>query len=59
MSKAKNVGRRALAVVLTLAMVLTTLITFNIGSVIGSAASAQSAAITVTENAQGVGIALC
>ena len=52
MSKAKIVGKRSLAVVLTIAMMLTTLITFNIGSVMGSAANTDSGAITVTENAQ-------
>ena len=52
MSKAKIVGKRSLAVVLTIAMMLTTLITFNIGSVIGSAEASASGAITVTENAQ-------
>ena len=49
MSKATKGGKRALAVVLAIAMMLTTLVTFNIGSVIGSAASS---AITVTDNAQ-------
>ena len=52
MSKAKFVGKRTLAIVLTIALILTTLITFNIGTVIGSAAAGSTEAITVTENAQ-------
>ena len=49
MSKAKNVSKRVLSVILVLALMLTTFVTFNIGTL---AASAQGDAITVTENSQ-------
>ena len=49
MSKAKNVSKRVLSILLVLALMLTTFVTFNIGTL---AASAQGNAITVTDNPQ-------
>ena len=49
MSKTKKIGRRALAIILSVALMLTTFVTLNIGSLVGSA---QATAITVTENAK-------
>ena len=47
MSNTKTISKRALAVILSVALLLTTFVTFNIGSLISSA---QAAAIKVTEN---------
>ena len=47
MSKARSVSRRVLAVFLSVTLMLTTFVTFNIGSLVSSA---QAAAITVTDN---------
>ncbi|MDD6275633.1 MAG: bacterial Ig-like domain-containing protein, partial [Clostridia bacterium] len=50
MRKAKSVSKKALSVLLTVAMLLTTFVFFDIGSMIGSAASVDST-FTVTDNA--------
>ena len=44
MSKTKHVSRRVLAVLLSITIMLTTFVTFNIGSIMGSA---QAAAISM------------
>ena len=50
MKKAKNVARRALSVMLTIALMATTLICFDIGMIF---ASAEASAITVTDSGKG------
>ena len=49
MSKSKSVGKRILAVILSLVLMLTTFVTFNIGTLTGSA---KTSAISVTDNPQ-------
>ena len=49
MGKAKRVSKKALSVLLTVAMLLTTFVFFDIGSMFGSAASVDGT-FTVTDN---------